>query len=127
MKTRKTAEKGACEIVTSRRHLRLVAALAFMLSPYFLQYVGRISVILLPYAALPWLISLTARAVRTRGWRYPALFALVWLSVSSINASSALYAGLAPALWLPYAVLVAREARWRDAWAAAVAQLFPTP
>ncbi len=98
---------------------RPLAALAFMLSPYFLQYVGRISVILLPYAALPWLISLAARAVRMRGWRYPALFALVWLSVSSINASSALYAGLAPALWLPYAVLVSRESRWRDAWAAA--------
>jgi arabinofuranan 3-O-arabinosyltransferase len=98
---------------------RPVAAVAFMLSPYFLQYIGRISVILLPYAALPWLISLAARSVRTRGWRYPALFALVWLSVSSINASSALYAGLAPALWLPYAVLVSREARWRDAWAAA--------
>ncbi|MGH9017541.1 MAG: alpha-(1-_3)-arabinofuranosyltransferase domain-containing protein, partial [Acidimicrobiales bacterium] len=71
---------------------RLVAAFAFMLSPYFLQYVGRISVILLPYAALPWLIALAARSVRTRGWRFPALFALVWLSVSSINASSALYA-----------------------------------
>ena len=98
---------------------RLVAAFAFMLSPYFLQYVGRISVILLPYAALPWLIALAARSVRTRGWRFPALFALVWLSVSSINASSAIYAGLAPALWLPYAVLVTKEARWRDAWAAA--------
>jgi len=98
---------------------RLVAATAFMLSPYFLQYVGRISVILLPYAALPWLIALAARSVRTRGWRFPALFALVWLSVSSINASSAIYAGLAPALWLPYAVLVTKEARWRDAWAAA--------
>jgi arabinofuranan 3-O-arabinosyltransferase len=46
---------------------RLVAAFAFMLSPYFLQYVGRISVILLPYAALPWLIALAARSVRTRG------------------------------------------------------------
>ncbi|HEY7948798.1 MAG TPA: alpha-(1-_3)-arabinofuranosyltransferase family protein, partial [Acidimicrobiales bacterium] len=98
---------------------RLVAALAFMLSPYFLQYVGRISVILLPYAALPWLVAMAARSVRSRGWRFPALFALIWLSVSSINASSALYAGLAPALWLPYAVLVLREARWRDAWAAA--------
>ncbi len=98
---------------------RLVAAFAFMLSPYFLQYVGRISVILLPYAALPWLIALAARSVRTKGWRFPALFALVWLSVSSINASSAIYAGLAPALWLPYAVLFTKEARWRDAWAAA--------
>ncbi|HEY5250476.1 MAG TPA: alpha-(1-_3)-arabinofuranosyltransferase family protein [Acidimicrobiales bacterium] len=98
---------------------RLVAAFAFMLSPYFLQYVGRISVILLPYAALPWLIALAARSVRTKGWRFPALFALVWLSVSSVNASSAIYAGLAPALWLPYAVLFTKEARWRDAWAAA--------
>ena len=59
---------------------RLVAATAFMLSPYFLQYVGRISVILLPWAALPWLVALAARSVRVRGWRYPALFALVWLT-----------------------------------------------
>jgi arabinofuranan 3-O-arabinosyltransferase len=31
----------------------IVAALAYMLSPYFLQYAGRISVILLPWAGLP--------------------------------------------------------------------------
>jgi hypothetical protein len=107
-----------CRTLGLRGPGTLVAATAFMLSPYFLQYVGRISVILLPYAGLPWLVALAVRSVRSRGWRYPALFALVWLSVSSINASSALYAGIAPALWLPYDVLVAKGARWRDAWAA---------
>ena len=56
---------------------RLVAALAFMLSPYFLQYAGRISVILLPWAGLPWMVAFAALALRRGGWRYPALFALV--------------------------------------------------
>src|SRR6202020_2751975 len=33
------------------------AALAYMLSPYFLQYAGRISVILLPWAGLPFMLG----------------------------------------------------------------------
>jgi len=37
--------------------------------------------------------------------------------VSGINASSILYVGIAPALWVPYAVLVAKEATWRQAGA----------
>ena len=55
----------------------LVATLAYMLSPYVLDYSARISVILLPWAALPWLIALAARSLRHGGWRYPAWFALV--------------------------------------------------
>ncbi len=98
----------------------LVAALAFMLSPYFLQYAGRISVILLPWAGLPWMVGLAAKALRRGGWRYPALFALVVAVVSGINASSVLYVGLAPVAWLAYAVAVEREARWRDALVVAV-------
>jgi hypothetical protein len=45
-----------------------VAALAFMLSPYVLQYEARISALLMPGAALPWLIAFVARpgAVRPR-------------------------------------------------------------
>ena len=39
--------------------------------------------------------------------------------VSGINASSILYVGIAPALWLPYAVLVTRDATWRRAWGVA--------
>ena len=47
------------------------AALAYMLSPYFLQYAGRISVILLPWAGLPFMLGLTIVALRRGGWREP--------------------------------------------------------
>jgi arabinofuranan 3-O-arabinosyltransferase len=98
---------------------RYVAATAFMFTPYVLQYSGRISVILLPWAGLPWMFAFVMLALRRGGWRYPALFALVVALVSGINASSILYVGLGPALWLPYAVLVSKEATWRRAWGVA--------
>ncbi len=98
---------------------RYVASLAFMFTPYVLQYAGRISVILLPWAGLPWMLAFTILAARRGGWRYPALFGLVMILVSGINASSILYVGLAPALWLPYAAGVSREVTWRQAWTAA--------
>ena len=98
---------------------RYVATVAFMFTPYVLQYAGRISVILMPWAGLPWMIAFAVLALRRGGWRYPALFALVVALVSGINASSILYVGVGPALYLPYAVLVARDATWRRAWGAA--------
>ena len=98
---------------------RYVATLAFMFTPYVLQYSGRISVILMPWAGLPWMIAFVVLALRRGGWRYPALFALVVAMVSGINASSILYVGIAPALWLPYAVLVARDSTWKKAWGVA--------
>src|SRR5664280_1069831 len=98
---------------------RYVTALGFMFTPYVLQYSGRISVILMPWAGLPWMVAFVALALRKGGWRYPALFALVVALVSGINASSILYVGIAPALWLPYAVLVAKESTWRQAWGVA--------
>ena len=107
---------------------RIVAALAFMWSPYVLQYSGRISVILMPWAALPWLIACTVLALRNRcrsaegtpdalrtSWRFPALFALVIALSSGINASSVLYIVIGPVLWLVWAVAVEKEATWRDA------------
>ncbi|MGH9078356.1 MAG: alpha-(1-_3)-arabinofuranosyltransferase domain-containing protein, partial [Acidimicrobiales bacterium] len=109
-----------CRVLAVRGPGRLVAALAFALSPYFLQYAGRISVILLPWAGLGWMVAFTVLALRRGGWRYPALFALVVALVSGINASSVLYVGLAPALWLVYAAGVEREATWRRAGAVAV-------
>jgi arabinofuranan 3-O-arabinosyltransferase len=93
----------------------VVAALAYMLSPYFLQYAGRISVILLPWAGLPFMVGLTILALRRGGWRMPALFALVVALVSGINATAIIYVGVAPVLWLLYAVVVQREATWRQA------------
>jgi len=95
----------------------VAAALAYMLSPYFLQYAGRISVILLPWAGLPFLVALTIVGLRRGGWREPALFALVVALVSGINATSVIYIAIAPILWLFYAVVVLRESTWRHALA----------
>lgn len=114
-----------------------LAAVSYALSPYVLEYVARISAILLPWAGLPWMLALLIRGLRfqaahaagsgpananRRGrwwwrlerWRYPALFALVVALISGTNASSLIFAGLAPTLWVPYA-LVTREVRFRDA------------
>jgi hypothetical protein len=96
------------------------AAFAYMLSPYFLQYVGRISVLLLPWAGLPWLVALAALAVRRGGWRDAARFGVVVALVSSINATSLLYVGLGPVLWLVYSVVGLREATWGRAGVTAV-------
>ncbi len=88
-----------------RRHT-ILAALAYELSPYLLLYEARTSAILLPWAGLPWMIALVIRAARAdrRRWRDPALFAVVVALVGGTNATSLLFAGLGPALWLPFAV-----------------------
>ncbi len=93
----------------------VAGAAAYMLSPYFLQYAGRISVILLPWAGLPFMLAFTIIALRRGGWREPALFAIVVALVSGINASSIIYVAVAPILWLVYAVVVLRESTWRHA------------
>jgi hypothetical protein len=87
----------------------VVGALAYMLSPYSLDYAARISVILLPWAGLPFLLAFTIRALRHGGWRYPALFALTVQVIGSVNATALVFVGVAPLLWLPYAWLVLRE------------------
>ena len=43
---------------------RYVAAVGFMYTPYVLQYAGRISVILLPWSGLPWLVAFVVLALR---------------------------------------------------------------
>ena len=87
----------------------LVAMLAYELSPYVLHYSARISVVLLPWAGLPWMIALTIRAARRGGWRYPALFALVVVTVGSVNATALVLVGLAPVLWLLHAAGIERS------------------
>jgi len=99
----------------------VIAALAYALSPYVLEYEARISAILMPWAALPWMLALIVRGLRRPGWRYPALFALVVALCGSVNATSLIYAGVAPLLWVPYAVWVVREVPLRRA-AVTVAQ-----
>ena len=97
---------------------RLVAAVAYTATPFIIDYIARISAILMPWAALGWMLGLVILAVRRGGWRGPALFALVVALVGGVNATSILLVGLAPALWVLYAVWVTRETTWGSAWAA---------
>ena len=91
----------------------VVGALAFMLSPYSLDYAARISVILLPWVGLPWLVAFTVRALREGGWKYPALIALTVQVIGSVNATALVFVGIAPVVWVPYAIWVLREVNLR--------------
>ncbi|MBT5275025.1 alpha-(1-_3)-arabinofuranosyltransferase family protein [Ilumatobacter sp.] len=77
-----------------------IAAIAYGFSPYLLSYLARLSAILFPWAALPWMVLLAARAARERSWRPAAQFAIVVALVGSVNATSLAFAGLGPVLWL---------------------------
>ncbi|GIU83425.1 MAG: coagulation factor 5/8 type [Acidimicrobiales bacterium] len=90
-----------------------VASLFYMLSPYFLHYEARISVILLPWVALPWLVAFTARAVATGGWRWPAAFALTVLTVGSINATALVLIAPGPLMWCLHELLLRQSPRKR--------------
>ncbi|MDE0802918.1 MAG: alpha-(1-_3)-arabinofuranosyltransferase family protein, partial [Acidimicrobiales bacterium] len=82
----------------------VAAAFLYALSPFVLTLAARISVILLPFAGLPWLLALTIRSVRNRGWRYPAAFALVVATIGSVNATALLLVGIVPVAWILYAL-----------------------
>jgi arabinofuranan 3-O-arabinosyltransferase len=86
-----------------------VASFAYALSPFLLHYGARISVILLPFAGLPWLIALASRSLRRGGWRWPAVFALVTLTVGGVNATSLILVMAGPLLWFLHATFVAHE------------------
>jgi arabinofuranan 3-O-arabinosyltransferase len=96
----------------------LAAAAVYMLSPFVLENAARFSVLLLPWAGLPWLVGLTQRALRTGSWRHPALFALVVTVVGGVNATALVLAGIGPLLWVPFAVWVHRDVNLRRALAA---------
>jgi hypothetical protein len=87
----------------------LVAALGYALTPYLLEYVARISAILMPWSAMGWMVGLVIRGLRRGGWRHPAAFALVVALCGGVNATSLIYAGIAPVLWVVFAVWVIRE------------------
>jgi arabinofuranan 3-O-arabinosyltransferase len=102
-----------------------VAAFAYMLSPYLLEYEARMSVILLPWCGLGWMVGIAVRGLREArpgrpgwgwaGWRWPAAFALTVTLVGSINASSLIFVLLAPLLWVPFAVWGTGETTLRAA------------
>lgn len=98
------------------------ATFCYALTPYVLTLGARLSVILLPYAGLPWLIGLTVLALRHKRWREPAWFALVVATVGSVNATALILCGVGPVLWIIHEVAITRDVRFRDA-AAAVGRL----
>jgi arabinofuranan 3-O-arabinosyltransferase len=97
----------------------LAASFVYMLSPYVLPYLSRTSAMLLPWAALGWIVGLTIRAATSgHRWRHPALLALVLLSCSAVNATAVMMIAPAPVLWLLHAVLQ-RTVSWQRAVATA--------
>ncbi len=95
-----------------------VASFAYALTPYVLEYAARISVILLPFAGLPWLIGLAARSLRRQDWASPAWFALVALTVGGVNATSLILVMFGPLAWFVYATFIEREVTLRQTIAA---------
>lgn len=93
----------------------LVAALAYMFTPYFLNYASAFTVIALPWTGLPWMIAFVMLSIRHRGWRYPALFALTIQCIGSVNASSLAFSLFASLLWIPFAIWITHEVRLRQA------------
>lgn len=93
-----------------------VAAFVYMLTPYQLSYMGRMSVILTPWCALPWLIGLMLAALRERTWRAPILFALIVTAMAGTNASSVIFVLLGPLLLVPFTIWVTRETDVRSAF-----------
>ena len=86
---------GGCGVLWAGRLLGLdrrgatAAAVVYQLSPYVLPYISRTSAMLLPWAAVGWLVALTIKtATSEHRWRYAALTALVVLSCSAVNAGS---------------------------------------
>ena len=88
----------------------LVAGFAYGFAPYVLSYLARLSIILAPWAALPWMILLAAKAARTRSWKPAAQFAVIVALVGSVNATSLVLAGLGPVIWLITDVVTRRVA-----------------
>ena len=110
---------GAAPAMGSRAVL--VAALAYSLTPYVLEYEARISAILMPWSALPWMVALVIRSLRRGGWRDPALSPSSSPSAAGQRHQPHLRR-IAPVLWIPHAVWGVREVSFRRA-AAAVARI----
>ncbi len=95
-----------------------VGMAAYAFSPYALQFSSHTSVLLPPWAGMPWMIAFAVLALRRPGWLYPALLAITVQLTGAVNASTLAFALLAPALWVPFAVVVVREVDWRRAFGA---------
>lgn len=107
-----------CKQFEFRPGSTLVAALAFELSPYLLQYIDQQSVLLISWSVVGWLLALGIRSVRFGGWRCPAIFALLAAMAGASNGTAFAAVMLAVVLWFPYALWVTHEVRFRQLLAA---------
>ena len=104
-------------LATPRRGvLHIAAGVLFIVNPYVTVYANRTSISLLSYAALPWLLLAVHRGLREpRGWRWPALFALVLASTGGgVNVAVTAWLMVGPALLVVYELLWGGVA-WRAA------------
>ncbi|MET0603495.1 MAG: alpha-(1-_3)-arabinofuranosyltransferase family protein, partial [Baekduia sp.] len=104
-------------LATDRRGaLHVAAGVLFIVNPYITVYANRTSISLLSYAALPWLLLAVHRGLREpRGWRWPALFALVLASTGGgVNVAVTAWLLVGPALLVVYEMLWGGIA-WRAA------------
>ena len=93
-----------------------VGMVAYAFTPYAIQFSSHTSVLLGPWAGMPWMTAFVILSLRRGGWKYPALLAITVQLTGSVNASTLTFALLAPAIWIPYSVLLTREVDWRRAW-----------
>ena len=104
----------------------LVAGVVYMVNPYVVIFTSRMTVFLLAYAALPWLMLIAHRGLREpRRWWWPAAFALVTTSSGGgVNATVTALVLLGPVLLVLYEVRlrdVTGAAAWSLAWRTALA------
>ncbi len=88
-----------------RADAALLAALAYGLSPYVLHYVARLSGLLLPWAALPWIIYCAVRTRESTGWKWPAVAVLIIGTAGTVNATALAMSLLTLVVWLVADVL----------------------
>ncbi len=83
----------------------LVAGTVYMFSPYMFQYEVSMTALLVPVAALGWMMALTMKALQKKGNLWCLLFAVVVALSSSINATAFIYVALGPVILTVYMVL----------------------
>ncbi len=98
---------GLCRLLGISRTGRVAAALAYMLTPFVIDYIARISAIVMPWAALGWMDGVDhPRGAQGRVALPRPLRFLVIALVGGVNATSILLVGLAPLMWVLFAVFV---------------------
>ncbi len=99
----------------------IAGAIMYMLAPYQLAFTARMSVLLLPWAALGWIVGLVIEGVKNRSWRIPAALALIAMSVGSVNVSALAFVGIAPIIWIVGQCFSRRDlgAVWSFTWRSA--------